>query len=363
MIDAQVLIVGAGPGGCATALALLGAGIGGVVLVDKPVRAPFRIGESATPDVPGLLRRLGLPGDLGAAGHRPCHANLSLWGGVRVVDDFLRRGQGHGWHLDRAAFDAALRHAAVARGARLVTPASVSALARRDGHWQVDMDGGEGVRAPIIVDAAGRRSPLARRLGVVRRKLDHLVALATHAPAAAELAGMTLVEPFADGWWYAAPLPDGRAIVTLMTDADLARAAGWNRPAAYRRAWAASSELCRRLTPPAGDFPVATFAAHSGFLTQAAGPGWLAVGDALIGFDPLTSSGIAGALSDALAAADTIRQWLASPQQAATAAATYARRADAAVRRYLAERQAHYRGERRWTGRAFWARRAGDLAG
>ncbi|WP_247892025.1 FAD-dependent oxidoreductase [Azospirillum argentinense] len=83
---ADVLIVGAGPAGSATALALRAAGVPRVVLVDRaahgsPERAALRVGESATPNVGPLLARLGLPDDLGRLGHRPYHGNLSLWSG------------------------------------------------------------------------------------------------------------------------------------------------------------------------------------------------------------------------------------------------------------------------------------------
>ena len=298
MIDAQVLILGAGPGGCATALALLGAGVEGVVLVNKPARTPFRIGESATPDVSNLLKRLGLSASLSQAGHCEYHANLSLWGGVRRIDDFLRRGKGHGWHLDRAAFDESLRRAAIDRGARLFSPATAADLARRDGAWQVGVDLGgtarERVRALVLVDAAGRRAPLACRLGATRYRIDRMVALAHVAPACSGLAGLVLTEPFAEGWWYAAKRPDDRAIVTLMTDADIARRRGWRHWACYREAWEETAELRLRVPPPQRESLVATFPAHSGFTDRAAGAGWIAVGDAIISFDPLTSSGIAG---------------------------------------------------------------------
>src|SRR5690349_6553232 len=98
----DVLISGAGPAGCATALALVQAGAA-VLLLDRPLNQPFRIGESATPDVAGHLAKLGLKQALDD--HLPYHGNVSLWGSdTPQLDHFLFRAQGHGWHLDRAAF-------------------------------------------------------------------------------------------------------------------------------------------------------------------------------------------------------------------------------------------------------------------
>ena len=33
--------------------------------------------------------------------------------------------------------------------------------------------------------------------------------------------GLTVVEAVEDGWWYTAPLPDGRRVLAFFTDADL----------------------------------------------------------------------------------------------------------------------------------------------
>jgi flavin-dependent dehydrogenase len=356
--DFEVLILGAGPAGSATALGLLASGVERVLMVDRCVAKPFHIGESATPDVAGLLEKLGLQNDLGQLGHRPYHGNLSLWGGgTPIVDHFLMRGRGHGWHLDRAAFDAWLRKEAIARGARLVSPASLSAIEPMNDGWRAKVDHLGEVTARVLVDAAGRRAPLASRLGARRKRLDTMVALAMRTAAVDSLPGLSLVEPFADGWWYAASLPDGHTLVTLMTDHDVARKHRFYDTAAYLDAWRNTEELVKRIPPPQAPEPIGIFAAHSGFTDQATGNRWIAVGDALMGFDPLTSSGIAGALDDALAAVPAIKSQLEGDIDAAHA---YVGRANSTLKRYLAERRKHYSSERRWTGHEFWARRGSN---
>jgi flavin-dependent dehydrogenase len=338
------------------ALALRQAGIEHVGLVDQPLGRAWAVGESATPDVGPMLARLGLPGAMRA--HAPYQANLSLWGDRREVDDFLHRGQGSGWHLDREAFDAMLREAAAARGVRLMRPAKVDQLAREGEAWSLRLNDGSEWSARVLVDASGRRAELATRLGARRQRIDALVALGAvvAAPAAAGLAGLSLIEPVALGWWYAAPLPDGRAVVCLMTDRDIARRHDLRNPERFRQAWRATEELARRL-PTAGGVPrIASFAAHSACLDRATGPGWIAVGDALMAFDPLTSSGISGALADGLAATDTVAMWLAG-QPMAPSGRAWAQRADTSWRRYLEQRRANYAAERRWPHSPFWSSR------
>lgn len=126
-------------------------------------------------------------------------------------------------------------------------------------------------------------------------------------PATApHLAGLSLVESFADGWWYAAGLPDGRTLVALMTDADVAKAHDYLDAVNFLQAWRETRLLSHHVQPPDASPPIHGFAAQSGFIEHAAGDRWIAVGDALMGFDPLTSAGICGALHDAIAAVPAI---------------------------------------------------------
>ncbi|QEL55968.1 NAD(P)/FAD-dependent oxidoreductase [Chromobacterium paludis] len=350
----DALIVGAGPAGSATALALQRQGVE-TLLIDRPLAQPFRVGESATPDVAGLLERLGVRHDL--TRHSPYHGNLALWGAdTPQLDHFLFRGRGHGWHLDRAAFDSLLRQEAMASGVTVLGDSGVDAIEpAAGGGWKARVRSLGAVLVGAAIDAGGRRSPLASRLGVPRRKLDNLVALACHAPANGELSGYSLVESAPYGWWYAAALPDGRAMSMLMTDRDLARALRLDQAGPFLAAWRDSRLLAQRLPPPDSASAPRAFAAHSGCAARAAGPGWLCVGDALMGLDPLTSSGISGALSDALAAAPAIIAMLDGDLAPARG---YARRANDSFQRYLAERRQHYGLETRWRDQPFWQRRA-----
>ena len=370
----DVLIVGAGPAGAATALALRARGVPRVLLLHKRSHAPFAIGESAAPDVAPLLARLGLGPPPAAHGHIPCHGHLSLWGGVEpVIDDFMRRATGHGWILQRAAFDQWLRDAALAAGAQLEIVDGCRVARRERGFGaHIRKDGREQtLAAGLVVDASGRRAVIARQLGARMRRLDQLVALATLAePTSPErlgwrpLASWSVVEACPYGWWYAAQLSSGRVSLALMTDHDLARARALRDADGYALALAATSYVgCAvQLTSP-GSSAAAVFPAATQHLDRAVGPGWIAVGDALMSFDPLTSAGIVGALNDALAASDTILTWLSAPDAATAmaAASAYRRRAESSMQRYLTERRMWYRREPRWPTEPFWRRRQASL--
>ncbi len=282
---------------------------------------------------------------------RPYYGNLTAWGGPPALSLFGRRGQG--WHLDRSRFDTWLRDEAVARGAVLTCPARLVALAAVADGWKVSLDGHESIAARWLVDAGGRRAPVARRLGAKRQRFDALVALAVRVPcSAAGLAGYTLVEAVADGWWYACEIPGGDAVVMLMTDSDIAMR--YRSADAFAEAWQRAGELARRIVPPAG-FAARprAFAAHGATTLPACGERWIAVGDALMAFDPLTSSGLSGALNDGIAAAGLISAALRGERQGEA----YRARAYRTLSRYLAEHAAYYALETRWPESPFWQRR------
>lgn len=362
----DVLILGAGPAGSGLAIALKKAGVADVLLIDRPAKRPFRMGESAAPGLGPLLRRLGLDDRLDGRGHRPCHGNLVVWGGpVPAAEDFMRRASGPGWHLDREAFDLWLKTEAAAAGAELLSPARLAAVRRDGGCWQADMRAASlktEARTRWIVDATGRPAALARRLGARLNRLDRLVSLAvlTEPVATSGFDGFSMVEGVEIGWWYASRLPSGETVVALMTDSDLARETDLRSPSIFRRAWAETSEIGRLVPVPDHPRRPVVFAAGAQFIDRAIAPGWLALGDALIALDPLSASGVTGALEDAFVAAETLVRLLGIPDggEARDLRSSYAARANATLRRFLLERRAIYGAERRWPKQSFWRRRA-----
>lgn len=370
-----MLIVGAGPAGCATALALRRAGVAGVMCVDEAPMSPpgWRIGESATPDVPDLLARLGcaMP-----EGHHPYWGNWVAWGGPPRLEDFQQRRKLPGWQLDRARFDHQLRESAQAAGVALCMGWRLSGAERAasDGVWTVQLQASESsgakavsrnLRARVLVDASGRRAALARWLGAQRQRLDQQVALAVRCPPEVlhpdgrALVGRVWVEAVASGWWYATVLPDASVLLSLMTDQDLARSL--RQPEVWLAAlrgthlsqWLALGALAASVS----DVPPQSVAAHSACTQRVAGPGWLAVGDAMLSLDPLTSSGIAGALRDAVEATQRVLlPWLAGDDPAVSGRA-WGERAQRMWLHFVQQRGQMYAQVQQWPDAPYWRRR------
>lgn len=359
MIHADVLILGGGPAGATAALNL--APMCRVVLVERQKVPPARIGEALPPAARRLLNDMGLIDEFIAQGHVPCYGNRSIWGrGAPAETDFLRDPDGHGWHLDRARIDAWLRHTAVARGTMLLMPARLFSIRRGDEGWQVRIATSVGeqiVSAAIAIDAGGRAAPLARQIGARRRVSDRLVCGWVHGFACpmGRGSGLTVVEAVHDGWWYTAPLPDGRRVLAFLTDADLPAARIAHNTTCLIDSIITAPEIRAILTesefvPISGGFT----AAYSSVLEPCGGSRWLAAGDAGMSFDPLSSQGLLHALFSGLAAAEAAHSCLAGDSDAVP---RYRRLMNSIYQAYRGRLDFYYASETRWPSAPFWRRR------
>jgi flavin-dependent dehydrogenase len=356
----DVVVVGAGPAGAATAIALARRGLTAAI-VERMAEPVARVGETLPPDVRRWLEALGVWHSFEIGDHHPAVGNRSYWGTADAADrHFIATPYGTGWHIDRRRFETMLLDAAVAGGVAVFAGRQLQAVSGdRDG-WALRIP--EALTARFLVDASGRAATLARICGVERVSIDQLVGATTFfRPLDDSLChgtdphgAFTLVEATPDGWWYSAPLPQRRLVVACMTDADIAASAalrgieGWL--AAARRTRATRD----RLDCYAVDAAPRLASANTSRLSSVIGESWLAVGDAAVSFDPLSSQGIVTALECALGAAGAIAAHLSGDRSALRG---YARRITARYRQYLVERAQYYGAERRWSTSPFWQRR------
>ncbi|MGK3962657.1 NAD(P)/FAD-dependent oxidoreductase [Sorangium sp. So ce118] len=351
---ADALVLGGGPAGASAAIALRRRGLSALV-VERAEGAGVRLGEHLAPPTLPLLSRLGVLDGVLAGGHRRSAGVRSAWGEPALRDrDYIFCAEGEGFHLSRAVFDAMLLDAAEAAGARVIRGAHPPPLMRRGPSGWVARIGGDELAFSVVVDATGRTASFARAQGARRRAFDRLVGvaafLAPRDPVALDDA--LWIEAVEGGWLYSAPLAGDRLVVTLFADADALAAGG---PAALAGALLAqSTHTAARIAPfsPAREWHVRP--ACSEVSDPIAGPGWLAVGDAATARDPLSSSGIAHALEDAIDAAAAVEAHLGGDLQSFSRYAAARRRA---FDDYLSMRTRYYRLERRFPGSPFWRRR------
>jgi 2-polyprenyl-6-methoxyphenol hydroxylase-like FAD-dependent oxidoreductase len=208
------------------------------------------------------------------------------------------------------------------------------------------------VHARFLVDASGRGAPATALLPDRPRWLsfDHMVAVVARLTTPSAEPDL-LIETSEDGWWYSAPQPDGSLVVALMTDADLTPAGPRKElTARWRTALARTRHTAERIRTSTLTGAIHIVRAESGLLVSNCAPGFRAVGDAAMAFDPIAGNGVARALRSAVDAAGEIDAVLGgSPMTESVPVGRFVADLDRRARYYLLES--------RWPDAPFWVRR------
>lgn len=306
---ADLVVVGGGPAGTATAITARAHGLR-VVLLEREATATERPGESAHPGVEPLLAKLGVLDDVLAAGFVRHEGHWAAWGGPSRFVPFGRdaRGPWRGFQLWRPVFDNLLLESARRTGTRVLRPCpDVTPMVEHRRVTGVQWQGGA-VRARFVVDATGRRRWLAKALRLpCDRESRRLIAWFGYARGSCpprDAAPAISANP--SGWtWTARVWPGVYQWVRLVLD-ESRLDPSWRPPefaglVAPRRALGADVSWTR--------------------VRPAAGAGYFLAGDAAAVLDPASSHGVLAALMSGMAVAHAAAAVVrgASPRRAAKA--------------------------------------------
>jgi len=338
----DVLVAGGGPAGSTVAALLAARGLD-VVVLEKDRHPRFHIGESLLPMNIPLLERLGVADEVARVG-------MPKWGvdfvspthGKGVAFEFADawdKSQPSSFQVRRSEFDHILLRNAEKQGARV------------DEGWRVtdlDLDGGvkatarneEGherlVHARFLVDASGRETLVAGKLGLKERNRRHAsAAIYGHFTGARRQEGRAegniTVFWFDHGWIWFIPLADGSTSIGAVCPPDYLKTRRTDVTTFFQDIIAQSPGLSARLVGATLTGPATATGNYSYRAKSMVGLNYVMVGDAYAFIDPVFSTGVYLAMNSAFQAADAVAASLANPREAKRALARF----DAGVRRGL----------------------------
>lgn len=308
---ADIAVLGAGPAGIAAALALNQSGLN-VCLIGEAVGNGPKVGEFLPASILRLFRTLDL-GRLeevsGADTYLECNGKKSAWGSEAwAYRDSLRDPEGGGWHILRHRFEQELLE--LAKGRKVTFhQAKLMEVSDNGAEYRVHAAGKNGeitVQCPRLIDATGRKAWLVRRIASAPRKRNTQMAVVGwfHDPDQT-IERVTQVKSVRNGWWYTAPLPGQQRVVAFH-----------GLPDSVSRFFRQPDDFlsqARRdgLEDSLTDWVKMTGSLQScdasvGLSQNVAGKRWIAVGDAALCFDPLSSQGLHFAFYSAIKARDAI---------------------------------------------------------
>lgn len=361
----DVIILGAGPAGLALARRLSSSH---KVLILERQAAPSpgpRIGESLPGAASILLKKLGLLDKFLAGSHLERGVTVAIWDEEKSVwRDSLRDPCGPGWHLNRSEFDRMLREAALESGVTIRNGCRDIRIDRDQDGWSLQLGLDDDLKkAPILVDATGRSASIARRLGIEHLKYDPLLCIHTFLKSRnGEEDSATRILADENGWWYTVRIATGQRVLAYHLDVDNAQRQEWQQPESFlsrARRHPFLAEVLEQIEPEQLHVrPAGTAILNISQLDQA-GSGFLAIGDAAITFDPISSQGLFNSLASAESAAKAI---LAECHKSPLALQNFQTEMIAVASRYMVNLRHTYQGPKRFSNKQFWAARQSHAA-
>lgn len=359
----DVLIVGGGPSGASAAISLLNYSSCSVTLVEQSDFNITRVGEHVSASIFNLIDYLKLKkDDFEPDSFMPSYAGKAYWGSDNVssINSIFTTDEAT-FQIDREKFDLKLIEVAAARGATIFPRTKCIEYKQLENKtWKISLSHPDKksfiIYARYLVDASGRSSNVCRKVGASTQKYDSLIGVGLFLKQE-NRKFEHILESCELGWWYTACLPDNKMVVTFFSDADIISKNKLHRLESWKANLSKTKHIKKVLQ---GHQALSNKLWVRNAQTQISNiknlDRFIAIGDAAVSFDPISSMGIGFSISSAFFAAKYIAQELNEGSQETD---VFQKDLLQNFNQYQKIRTKYYKKEKRWASSAFWHRRSG----
>ncbi|MFV0446474.1 MAG: NAD(P)/FAD-dependent oxidoreductase [Planctomycetaceae bacterium] len=321
----DVIVMGGGPAGAATATLIAEQGHR-VVVLERHTVPRFHVGESLVPEIYWSLERLGVLDRIREIGFPKKFSVQFFSDGWKpsmpfYFDKYNDHESSQTWQVERADFDQLLLDNAVAKGAVVHANAQIldvlfdgdRAIGVRAKVTGADGSSTREIRSQVVVDCTGQSAYLANRLGLkmtdphLRKGTVWTYFRNAHRDAGRdEGATLVLQTEGKQSWFWYIPLRDNVVSVGCTGAMDDMFPKGATGESTFQRELSRCPALQERLQSAERCLDYFTTRDYSYKSKQAAGPGWVLCGDAYGFIDPVYSSGVYLALKCGEFVADAV---------------------------------------------------------
>lgn len=300
MNDYDVVIIGAGPAGCAAAIACAQHGLR-VAIVERLSFPRERPGETLHPGIEPLLKQLGVMNQVQAGEFIRPFGNWVTWDKERNFTPFGNDADGawSGFQIPRSILDGFLLAKAIALGVHALQPCHAKKVLLENGRVMGVQTLTGTLSCRQLVDASGAHGWLTRQLGLGSRCYSPpLTALYGYTSGTIDESALGI---FADrlGWYWTAQV--GRKLYH------------------WTRLYFEHDQICKASAVPSSFEHLTRVGKMQGadvtwrICDQSAGSGYFIVGDASAVIDPGASHGVLKALMSGMMAAQAVVEGCANP--------------------------------------------------
>lgn len=351
MITADIVILGKGIAGLTLATLLKRAKINCVIIDRFEDRKQFAYGETLPPSAMPLLNKLNLLNLFEENSYRKTYGYHSCWGSNRVTDiNFYHHNPyKNGLKIDKQQILRALED--VSQPMVVSYQKSFEVFFENEAISKITLDKEIEIQGKIFIDATGRNRALLKKLDVESISYDSLLSFSCHIPKLKhpKLVHEVYVESFENGWGIVSALNETENVFSIFTTKE----SGIQKSLKQYKYWSSalsSTQYLKDFLTPEEDIKVMGGNANSSKGSRIAGNNWLALGDAAIAFDPLSSHGITNAMYTAMLASETIAENL----KGKNLLNQYDETLNLIFNQYLQSKNQLYLSETRWKEAPFW---------